>query len=348
MRNNLCVALLSFCVIGLAGCSDDEKEFSGARIGAQGTTLSQPPTLTNAGIIYPVTQAGNQDYTRISIDWYYEYENNRLCALTDGHGGYEYTFSYNPLSIAFIGEKDYSGGYGDPYSVSDVYNNFKANGMGFVTYYENHYKSTHPKSDYYDEGWDLAYTLKYDSEGHLIQVAYKSLDTKDGDSWVETDTYTWKDGNLIAYCYNEVWTDEDGEKRTDTEDWFFEYGEDCYPNSGIYFQEEYCSYIDDFLFNGGMAGKYSKNIPTSFTRTYIDEKGNYTENYTVKEVLTNEDGSIRKIIVQTGNNNNQYAKVYGYATYPLVSTKAIWNTAEENGQKSIQRKRSLRNRHRKQ
>lgn len=342
MRNNLCVALLSFCVIGLAGCSDDEKEFSGARIGAQGTTLSQPPTLTNAGIIYPVTQVGNQDYTRISIEWYYEYENNRLCALTDGYGHkVEYTFSYNPLSIAFIGEQDYSGGYGDPYSVSDVYNNFKANGMGFVTYYEHHYKSTHPESDYYDEESDIAYTLKYDSEGHLIQVTSK--DTKDGDSWVATDAYTWKDGNLIAYCSNEAWTDEDGEKRSYTVDWFFEYGEDCYPNSGIYLQEEYFG-IDNFLCNAGMAGKYSKNIPTSFTR----KNGNYTENYTVKEVLTNEDGSIRKIIVQTGNNNNRYEKVYGYATYPLVSTKATWNTAEENGQKSIQRKRSLRNRHRKQ
>lgn len=308
MKKYFFLAACCMLATGFISCSDDDdnsgKDGSDNSTGTQTGTNTAPNVTENLGIQFPVTSIRTQYGTNV-----FNYTNGKLLSgITDDECNF--TITENPLKINII-YRDYD----DEYEEINI-TNIKTNTNGFATSvdFEDIYNSGHEND--VDHG---TFTFKYDSDGHIIEQAYKYND-EDYKS-VSTATYTWNNGNLTKIHIYEESTEEEYNEIID-ETYTYTYGDASQnPNPGIFFESMY-NYTYDFMWYAGLLGKPTKNIPTSLT--YVSS---YTENgtntYTSNEqnniyVNYNPNGSVASIKYSdlNGYSSTEY---YGYNGEPAAA-----------------------------
>lgn len=299
----VCTAAMLTAV--LPACSNEDEE--GGGVASYGKNATSTPPVANAGIEFPVTSI----YHNNSLSEAYNYQNGCITGGFERLNNESITITSNPLTVRVTRTNS-------SYDEVQEYKNIKVNSDGFITSCDYECREDYEDDEDYVENYSV--TLAYDGDGHLILERF-TYSCSDGETGNGTGTYTWVDGNLTEMDYKEYyeWEGETDEYHYREE---MTYEEPTYINSGVWHFCDYqaCGYgglfYDIFLY-GGMLGKPSKNIPTTYNEyQYFDEQYN---TYTITGVYYNQDNSISQIRSQysytgswSGNGAGMSIVSYGY------------------------------------
>lgn len=197
-----CICAMLMLTLGFTACSDDDDDN-----GSASTTAGVLDATTGLRL----TEAGSAEYT-------YDAQ-GRVSLITVNND--DYIFDYNRSTIKY---KSY---YGD----SVVYS-VKYNGAGFLASYSGSEK--YDDSDGVGEG-TYETNLGYDKSGHITGISKKSVEkyvesdgTRTTDTYNTTVSFTWSNNRLTKIVYNDKGV-EDGDSFEETETYTFDY-EDGYVN----------------------------------------------------------------------------------------------------------------------
>ena len=239
-------------------------------------------------------------------DYTYYYNNKGLIDyIADKSDRYE--FSYNPNKIYVV----------DNYDKDDESLSVSYNGSGYLSALSYSLEKEETEG-LWSESAKANYS--YDGSGHLTKIAGsgKEIGTDDGErityTWTFSYTFTWRNNKLMQV----VWTEteiEDGESYPETETYTFQYENNDYQNAYCQWAPSIARALEDFeecLAFVGLLGVGPTMLPSSGERYEEYYSGGKKQTETKEYTFTyrfNSDGSINTATV----NSSSYKFAYDYA-----------------------------------
>lgn len=207
------------------------------------------------------------------------------------------------------------------YSDGDaICHNIRLNGKGFIASFDYRCEWDDETDNGIDDGKDDGggyVSYEYDDDGHLVaERGRQDYEGEPAGNWIIK--YTWRGGNLTKVDTNVEY--DDGHNYQEVVE--YTYDADKYPNSGVFFNEDFQhgSWFMEFscYYYSGLFGRPAKNIPVGIV---CYDEGFPARMYSTTFVGYNEDGTINTISFDDGMDKESFH--YGYAKYPLLYSEIL-------------------------